>query len=597
MTKAKTVFCSAFLVAALGGTAQAQLVAVDDLYRVPYRALLVAEAPGVLGNDTIDGEPVADQGGNAELLDYPYYGFLSCESAPTFDLCPDGSFTYTPDPSFPGFDSFTYQVDVGGELAQATVTLSACNGGPTRFVCWQEAAYLATLGELGYSTFQEGFEDNADWGALREPATAPFVIHAGLRWESNHPDPPASNDLTTGTGPARTGNWGLYDPDHGYATGTPAECDITNPPVECLFHDGFTGTRETGETRLYGAGGHFTGLGPNLAMILDGGPPIGLGAVQVGTSQFFGVIDTAGFTSFRVEERDGKVGQIRLVFGDDFTFGKTPPDTIPPIVGKIDSVPGTGDGELTEGEATGVAIHQLLVTFSELVQDRGEAQPDSVTNPGNYLLFSDGGDGFDTVDCAAGVDAGDVAISTGPVTYVSGSERMAVLDVNDGVGLPPADYRLLVCGTTSIRDWAGNPLDGNENGIGGDDFERNFTVSGPTPAPGDVLDSVRVDKSAITPGSIRVSWAASCAAGALDYAIYEGTIGSYYSHDVSVVCTDTGGDLVEEVVPQSASSYYLVVPLGEAAEGSYGRDSNGVERPVATSVDRCLGAQVTGGCR
>ena len=52
--------------------------------------------------------------------------------------------------------------------------------------------------------------------------------------------------------------------------------------------------------------------------------PIGLGLVAVADSQFFGVIDTTGFTTFRVEETDGKVGQERLVFGDDFTFGTTP---------------------------------------------------------------------------------------------------------------------------------------------------------------------------------------------------------------------------------------------------------------------------------
>ena len=28
-----------------------------------------------------------------------------------------------------------------------------------------------------------------------------------------------------------------------------------------------------------------------------------------------------GFETFRIEETDGKVGQARFVFGDDFTFG------------------------------------------------------------------------------------------------------------------------------------------------------------------------------------------------------------------------------------------------------------------------------------
>ena len=56
-------------------------------------------------------------------------------------------------------------------------------------------------------------------------------------------------------------------------------------------------------------------------------------------------------------------------------------------------------------------------------------------------------------------------------------------------------------------------------------------------------------------------------------------------------------DLVEDITPQAASSYYLVVPLGVATEGSYGVASNGAERPVPPSpADRCLITQTTGGC-
>ncbi len=688
MSKLKVVPWTVFLLLAVTATAQAQMVAVDDLDSVPYDQPLLVETPGVLENDTYNGDPATDYGATAELLVYPSHGDLTCPGQPAFNLCPDGSYTYTPFADFPGTDSFVYQASVGVEVDQATVTLTACGGGPPVFVCWKENPYLAKLGELGYGNFQEGFEDDAVWGSLREPFTAPSVISMGIRWESNHPDPPASNELTTGPGPARTGGWGLYDPDHGYATGTPAECDVTTPPPYCLYKDGFTGTREAGQPRLHGAGGYFSGSAtPNLAMILDGGAPIGLGRVYVGSPQFFGVIDTAGFDSFRVEETDGKVGQVRLVFGDDFSFGTPPPDTTPPQVVRVNSFQDTGDGELTEGEVTPVDITQLLVTFSELVRDSDDTGPDSVTNPSNYLLFSDGGDGFDTVDCATGVDPGDVAFTVDWVTWLSGSERTATLDVNGGVALPPGSYRLLVCGTTSVRDWAGNALDGDGNGMGGDDFQRNFSVSGNTPpvalddfystrqddrvdepapgvlgndhdgdgdpmtaawvsgpssgtltlnpdgsflyeplpgffgddsftyqafdgrdlsnvatvwitvtpAPGYVPATMRVGKSVTTPGNLELSWSASCSSSTVDYAIYEGTIGSFYSHKMKD-CSDDGGDLVEEISPQAADSYYLVVPMDSAVEGSYGIDSDGLERPRAAPADRCLPAQTLGGC-
>ena len=67
-----------------------------------------------------------------------------------------------------------------------------------------EAPYLAKIGELGYSTFQEGFESDAAWGTVREPTTALSVISQGIAWQTNHRDPPASNEITTGTGPDRT---------------------------------------------------------------------------------------------------------------------------------------------------------------------------------------------------------------------------------------------------------------------------------------------------------------------------------------------------------------------------------------------------------
>ena len=106
---------------------------------------------------------------------------------------------------------------------------------------------------------------------------------------------------------------------------------------------------------------------------------------------------------------------------------------------------------------------------------------------------------------------------------------------------------------------------------------------------------MRVDKSVITPGDLTLSWPPSCSSGAVDYAIYEGTIGDFGSHAMKD-CSDDGSDLTEEIVPQAASSYYLVVPLGDSDEGSYGVDSDGVERPTAAPADRCLPSQALGGC-
>jgi hypothetical protein len=308
------VWCGfALLVLARSAPAQV-LVANDDGFGIPYGETLVVEAFGVLDNDTLDGEAAGENGATAELVVDASHG--------TLELNPDGSFSYSPGSGFDGLDSFIYRAVFDSVSDQATVTLIACTGGPQIFECWNEAAFLSKAAEFGLGSFEEGFEDDAAWGIARSPDSAASVVSQGIRWTSNHPDFPAFNEITTGTGPARTGLWGVFDPDHGYATGTPFECDVDNPPAHCLYHDGVTGTVEPGMNPLRGVGGYITGIyGANIAIALDGAAPVGGGQIS-GGHQFFGLVDAseAGFTRFEFRELDSKVGQALFVFGDDFTL-------------------------------------------------------------------------------------------------------------------------------------------------------------------------------------------------------------------------------------------------------------------------------------
>jgi hypothetical protein len=114
--------------------------------------------------------------------------------------------------------------------------------------------------------------------------------------------------------------------------------------------------------------------------------------------------------------------------------------------------------------------------------------------------------------------------------------------------------------------------------------------------PGRLPVTLTVGKSTLTPGDIELTWDASCAAGAEDYGIYEGTIGSWYDH-VQIDCADAGGDRTEEVTPAPSSHYYLVVPFQSASEGSYGLNSALVERPqAALPGDRCIVPQTLTPC-
>jgi hypothetical protein len=298
----------------------AQLVVTDDIFGVPVFQVLEVESPGVLKNDIYNAEPAEDGGATVVLLSGPASGTLTCLTDAGLELCPDGSFNYTPNVDFSGSDSFTYQVTVDTETDIATATLSACSVGPIVFVCWKESEYLSKLDSLGFGILTEGFEDPLAWASARSPLSATSVVSQGIAWESNHPLPPASNQITTGPGPALTGDWAIFDMEHGYATGSVDQCDIDNPPEHCHQKDGFTGTMQAGESILYAAGGFFTGQArPKLVMILDGGAAVPMGSVE-NVHQFYGVIQTLGFSRFRVEETDGKIGQERHVFADDFTF-------------------------------------------------------------------------------------------------------------------------------------------------------------------------------------------------------------------------------------------------------------------------------------
>jgi hypothetical protein len=318
-----TLWLTSILLSATISQAQT-LVVVDDHYGVPFGRSLEVEASGVLDNDTLDGEPAGENGAIAELVSGPSHGILQCLSDIGLALCPDGSFYYTPGDGFPGSDSFEYMAVAGGEMSPATVTLTACTGGPDIYACWHESAYLSLLAELGYASFWESFEGDA-WDIARSPGTAPSVTSQGIIWTSNHP---ATNNLTTGIGPARTGLYGVFDPEHGIATGSPETCDVDTPPEHCLFHDGFSGSLLPEEDELHGVGGFITGSwGSNVSIILEGVTEINFGHMPANQHQFIGLVDNSivGFRSFEFREMDGKVGQENLIWGDDFSFANAPP--------------------------------------------------------------------------------------------------------------------------------------------------------------------------------------------------------------------------------------------------------------------------------
>jgi len=297
------IFLGLLILLGTGPAFAQDLVAFDDSFGIPFGEPLVVEFYGILDNDILDGESAGENGATAELVTDVDHGTLT--------LNPNGSFSYSPDETFDGTDSFVYRAVFAPVSDQATVTLSACDGGPDIFTCWDETAFLALAAEWGLASFQEGFEDDAAWGLARSPMAVPVVNSQGIQWMTNHSGAPSYNDITTGSGPARTGEWGVFDPRHGYATGSEFECDVDDPDSVCLYFDGFSGIREPVRGVLNGVGGYITGSsGGRVQILLDEVPTNGGGRITPG-HQFFGVIDTrpAGFTQLEFREVDGKVGQ------------------------------------------------------------------------------------------------------------------------------------------------------------------------------------------------------------------------------------------------------------------------------------------------
>ncbi len=117
----------------------------------------------------------------------------------------------------------------------------------------------------------------------------------------------------------------------------------------------------------------------------------------------------------------------------------------------------------------------FTVEFSEAVNDpAGDTAEDDVTNPANYLLINKGPNGVtERAACVEPPPPGsdDVYLSMDQVVYDS-STFTATVTVNGGAVLPTGKYVVFVCGTTSIVDLAGNPIN---NGLM--DFTYEFRVA------------------------------------------------------------------------------------------------------------------------
>jgi hypothetical protein len=239
---------------------------------------------------------------------------------------------------------------------------------------------------------------------------------------------------------------------------------------------------------------------------------------------------------------------------------------------------------------------------------------------GSYYMFVSGADL--RLPAGANIDAvardldGQLVISVGAPASVAGSDYMA----DDVIRIDGLTLSLAVSGQ-QLGLPAGTNIVGLEREPGGDWFflfDVPVEVGGSTFRPGSIVRHDGVDFSQFftdpafpaasvatdfsfpgspgdvselligkTAGGIELSWTASCSSEADDYAVYEGAIGSWYGH--SPALCSTGGANQTEITPQTDDRYFLVVPVNDMFEGSYGATSAPGERPALSGA--CLADQ------
>ena len=200
-----------------------------------------------------------------------------------------------------------------------TVLAGLVDGAPGTTVYTEEAAFVAAIS--GNSSFEEGFEDDGAWGLSRDPESVASVTSQGVTWASNQPE----NEITTGSGAALTGNFGIYSNPHG-------DQNVTNP--NDFIEDGLAGSADRS---LVAIGGWFRGLfGSQIQLILDGDDanPIDLGPVD-SIHRFYGVVIDGSFTTFEFREIEGTLEDQKFFFADDFTLAEAAAGGNNPPIGTI----------------------------------------------------------------------------------------------------------------------------------------------------------------------------------------------------------------------------------------------------------------------
>jgi uncharacterized repeat protein (TIGR01451 family) len=251
-----------------------------------------------------------------------------------------------------------------------------------------------------------------------------------------------------------------------------------------------------------------------------GAPTCSLGPLAAGATAIYGIEVTvdAGATGTLSNQVSVSSDTTDPDLGNNVASELTSLDTDPPTVLAATSVPSASGLPLDPCRPERAIAHGFRIAFSEAMADPPQdTQDGDVTNPASYLLVGAGADEDLATDLCGTVFGDDVNVPVAAAVWNAGS---LTATLTAGTPLGGSFYRLMAC--AALSDAAGNPLDGDGDGSGGDDFVRTFRLD-----PGNALDNAHFDCSteawllqSATPGEIAhsaIDSAGSPLSGSLEF--------------------------------------------------------------------------------
>lgn len=183
--------------------------------------------------------------------------------------------------------------------------------------------------------------------------------------------------------------------------------------------------------------------------------------------------------------------------------------------------------------------------------------------------------------------------SDGAVTWSAPRRVTSVQSPNLADGFEFGDYNGLdIVASNMIAIYTDNRVEGSGTLDSKDVYGIGITPGAATSGAGYVPDGRYVAGApmqvAKAGSNLTLSWSPACGT-TTDYATYEGDLAVPNSFVIKS-CT-SGGSTSVTITPAAGGRSYLVVPQNGASEGSYGKRSDGTERPAAATSCRTQAIQ------